>query len=189
MRGIRSKPALPDLPQGGEEGRGNMLDSAWRRGFALLGKYDLSWDLRVPSSQIEAAAALVGACPDIPVVLNHTGFPWDRSEAGLKLWRKDLGQLAEHPQVHIKLSELGLKDKPWDYEENRALVLQAIEIFGVQRAMFASNFPVAGLRIGFVELYDAYKRMVEDFSPDEQLALFHDNAARFYRLGPETVAA
>jgi len=182
MRGIRSKPALPWCPQGNDEGRGVMSDPAWRRGYALLARYGLSWDLRVPHAQLPEAAEVVGAYPDIPVVLNHTGFPWDRSDEGLAAWRRDMRVIAARPNVCLKLSEFGLADRPWDYEENRRIVLEAIEIFGVARCMFASNFPVAGLRIDFDALYTAYKRMVADFSESEQLALFHDNARRFYRI-------
>lgn len=182
MRGIRSKPALPGQPAGDQEGRGSMSDPAWRRGYALLARYGLSWDLRVPHAQLSEAAEVLGAFPDIPVVLNHTGFPWDRSEAGLEAWRRDMRTVAERPNAHLKLSELGLKERPWEYEENRRIVLEAIEMFGVERCMFASNFPVAGLRIGFDELYTSYKNMVADFSEAEQLALFHDNAKRFYRI-------
>jgi predicted TIM-barrel fold metal-dependent hydrolase len=182
VRGIRSKPALPWRPEGDEEGRGSMSDPAWRRGYALLERYGLSWDLRVPHPQLAEAAALVGAHPRIPVVLNHTGFPWDRSDAGLAAWRRNMRTIAARPNVSLKLSELGLKDRAWDFEENRRIVLEAIEIFGVERCMFASNFPVSGLRIGFDALYTAYKRMVADFTEAEQLALFHDNAKRFYRI-------
>jgi predicted TIM-barrel fold metal-dependent hydrolase len=182
MRGIRSKPALPGCPEGDEQGRGSMSDPAWRRGYALLARYGLSWDLRVPHSQLPEAAEAIAAFPDIPVVLNHTGFPWDRSREGLARWRRDMRTVAERPNVHLKLSELGLADRGWDYEENRHIVLAAIEQFGVERCMFASNFPVAGLRIDFDALYTAYKRMVADFSETEQLALFHDNAKRFYRI-------
>ena len=136
----------------------------------------------MPHAQLPEAARALRASPELPVVLNHTGFPWDRSAAGLEAWRRDMRTIAEIPAVHLKLSELGLKDAPWDYEDNRRIVLEAIELFGVGRCMFASNFPVAGLRIGFDELYTAYKRMVADFSESEQLALFHDNAKRFYRI-------
>jgi len=182
MRGIRSKPALPDRPQGDHEGRGEMSDPGWRRGYALLAKYDMSYDLRVPHLQLPGAAAVARAHPEVPVVLNHTGFPWDRSPEGLAAWRRDMRAIAAVPHVHLKLSEFGLKDRPWDYDENRAIVLEAIERFGVERCMFASNFPVAGLRIGFGELYDAYKEMVTEFTEAEQMALFHDNAKRFYRI-------
>ena len=60
--------------------------------------------------------------------------------------------------------------------------MEAIELFGPNRCMFASNFPVAGLRIAFDDLYRAYKKMVADFSLDEKTMLFRDTAARVYRL-------
>jgi predicted TIM-barrel fold metal-dependent hydrolase len=182
MRGIRSKPALPGAPADDQEGRGSMSDPNWRRGFALLARYGLSWDLRVPHAQLPEAAELLRAFAEIPVVLNHTGFPWDRSAEGLQAWREHMRLIAACPNVSLKLSELGLRDRPWDYEENRAIVLEAIDLFGVDRCMFASNFPVAGLKIGFDALYTAYKNMVADFSESEQLALFHDNARDFYRI-------
>lgn len=182
VRGIRSKPARPEQsPDDMDEARGRMDDPAWRRGFALLERYDLGWDLRVPVQQLRAAARVTGDFPGVRVVLNHTGFPWDRSAAGMAYWRAAMRDAAERPNLMVKLSEFGLRDAPWSFEENRAIVLETIDIFGADRCMFASNFPVAGLRIGFAELYDAYKRMVIDFTPAEQLALFHDNAVRFYR--------
>ena len=62
------------------------------------------------------------------------------------------------------------------------MLLEAIEVFGVERCMFASNFPVDGLRVTFRHMFDDYKRVAQVFTPAERRALFHDNAARFYRL-------
>ena len=70
--------------------------------------------------------------------------------------------LAREPNVHVKVSEFGLKDRAWDYEDNRRVVLDAIAIFGIERAMFATNFPVAGLRIGYGALVEAMSRMLAD---------------------------
>lgn len=171
VRGIRSKPA-----------RGHMQDPAWLAGFRLLRKFGFSWDLRVPTWELEEAAQVVRAHPEIPVVLNHTGFPWDRSAAGLELWRRGMRSLADCEQVFCKLSCLCLPAGPWDYEDNRRVVLEAIEIFGVERCMFASNFPVDGLRVSYERMFSDFKRMTAPLSPGERSALFHDNAARFYRL-------
>ena len=182
IRGIRSKPALPDRGLSDEEGRGSMSDPRWLRGFSMLERFGLSWDLRVPHVQLPQAARAVSAYPAIPVVLNHTGFPWERSEVGLNAWRHDMRTIASCQNVCLKLSELGLRNGTWDYEQNRRIVLEAIELFGVERCMFASNYPVSSLRIDFDSLYTAYKRMVADFTQAEQLALFHDNARRFYRI-------
>ncbi|HEX5091811.1 MAG TPA: amidohydrolase family protein, partial [Burkholderiales bacterium] len=115
-------------------------------------------------------------------VLNHAGFPWDRSEAGLDMWRRGMRALAASPHCYCKLSCLLLRDGPWEYESNRRVVLETIEMFGVERCMFASNFPVDGLRVSFGRMFDDYERMTRQLTAAERRALFHDNAARFYRL-------
>ena len=93
-----------------------------------------------------------------------------------------MGALAALDHVHLKVSELGLASGPWDYIDNRQVVREAIDIFGFNRFMFASNFPVAGLRIGYVDQLSAIAHMVRDCSIPERNALFHDTAVKFYRL-------
>ncbi|MGH7094767.1 MAG: amidohydrolase family protein [Stellaceae bacterium] len=183
VRGIRSKPVTAPSPDRITPGApGTMQDEAWLRGFALLEKYHLSWDLRVPFWHLEEAAVVARAFPRTPIVLNHTGFPWDRSEAGLAAWRKGMAVLAREPNVWVKISEFGLKDRAWDYDDNRRVVDDAITIFGIERSMFASNFPVAGLRIGYGALVEAMSRMLADRSPEDRERFFWRNAAEFYRL-------
>ena len=116
------------------------------------------------------------------IVLNHTGFPWDRSEEGLRAWRRGMEILAREPNVQVKVSEFGLKDREWEYESNRRVVLDALAIFGVERAMFATNFPVAGLRIGYGALVEAMSRMLAHLSPEQRDLFFWKNAKAFYRL-------
>ena len=72
--------------------------------------------------------------------------------------------IARLPWVHLKVSELGLKDRPWSAEENRRVVMEAVEIFGTGRCMWASNFPVAGLRVGYREQVTAMLAMFDGFS-------------------------
>lgn len=172
VRGIRSKPFR----------EGMMQDKAWLAGYALLERFKLSWDCRVKTWELEEAAVVVRSHPGIPAVLNHTGFPWDRSARGLDLWRRGMRALAASAHCCCKLSCLCLPDAPWDYESNRRVVLEAIEIFGVERCMFASNFPVDGLRVTFRQMFEDYQKIARIFTPAERRALFHDNAARFYHL-------
>jgi predicted TIM-barrel fold metal-dependent hydrolase len=136
----------------------------------------------VKTWELEAAAKVVRAIPDIPVVLNHAGFPWDRSAEGLESWRKGMRALAACPNAWCKLSCLLLRDGAWSYEDNRRIVLEAIEMFGAGRCMFASNFPVDGLRVSYAQMFDDFKRMTGGFSDAERAGLFHDNAATFYRV-------
>ena len=117
VRGIRSKPVTSLRPGAGTPGApGTMQDDKWLRGFALLEKYGLSWDLRVPYWHLAEAAEVARQFPRTPIVLNHTGFPWDRSEEGLAAWRRGMEAVAREPNVHVKVSEFGLKDSAWDYE-------------------------------------------------------------------------
>jgi predicted TIM-barrel fold metal-dependent hydrolase len=181
--GIRSKPVTAASANSMTPGApGTMQDDKWLRGFALLDKYNLSWDLRVPFWHLEEAAAVARAFPRTPIILNHTGFPWDRSEEGLAVWRRGMAALARETNVWVKVSEFGLKDRAWSYDENRRIVLDAIAIFGIKRSVFATNFPVAGLRIGYGALVDAMSRMLSEFSTMDRDCFFWRNAASFYRL-------
>jgi predicted TIM-barrel fold metal-dependent hydrolase len=183
VRGIRSKPVTGRNPGESVAGApGSMQDPKWLAGLRLLRTFDLSWDLRVPTWHLEEAAQVVRGIPDVRVVLNHTGFPWDRSEAGLALWRRGMQALAACENVYCKLSCLCLPEGGWDFEDNRRIVLEAIGFFGVERCMFASNFPVDGLRVPFDRMFADFRRMTAELSPGEQRRLFHDNAAGFYRL-------
>lgn len=183
VRGIRSKPVTSRSPGESVAGAaGSMQDPKWLAGLRLLRKFELSWDLRVPTWHLDEAAQVVRAVPDTPVVLNHTGFPWDRSEAGLALWRRGMKALAAFDQVCCKLSCLCVPDGRWDYDDNRRIVLEAIEMFGVDRCMFASNFPVDRLRVTFDRMFRDFERMTGALSAAERRKLFHDNAAKFYRL-------
>lgn len=183
VRGIRSKPvtaAAPDKMQRGVPG--SMQDPRWLKGFALLGKYGLSWDLRIPPWHLAEAAEVAASFPQIAIALNHTGFPWDRSDEGLSAWRRGMETLARQPNVLVKVSEFGLKDRAWEFESNLQVVRDAIAIFGPERCMFASDAPVSGLRIAFDPLVRAMKRMVAHLSIADQERFFWRNAQRFYRL-------
>ncbi len=185
VRGIRSKPRTSATAKTRDSVRGqpaSMQDPAWRQGLGLLRQFGLSWDLRVPFWHLEEAAEVCALYPDLPIVVEHTGLPWDRGEGGLAEWRRGMAALAAMDHVHLKISELGLAGAAWDYLDNRRVVREAIEIFGFARCMFASNFPVAGLRIGYVAQVSAIAQMVQDCSTGERNALFHDTAKRFYRL-------
>jgi predicted TIM-barrel fold metal-dependent hydrolase len=183
VRGIRSKPitvANPTEKLAG--GPGTMRDDKWLAGLSRLERYGLSFDLRVPYWHLGEAAAVAAQFPNISMVLNHTGFPWDRSAEGLADWRASMEAIARQPNVHLKISEFGLRAQPWNYDSNRAIVRDAIAIFGVERCIFATNFPVAGLRVSYDTLVRSVARMVSDLSAADREALFWRNAARFYRV-------
>jgi predicted TIM-barrel fold metal-dependent hydrolase len=172
VRGIRHKPRP-----------GQMLEARWRAGFAELARRGLRFDLQAPWAQLEEAAQLARAYPDARIVLNHTGLPADRGAEGIAGWKKALAALAACPNVAVKISGIGVPGKPWTAESNREVVLAAIERFGVERAMFASNFPVDGLCGTFDAIVTGMRAIVRGFTAAEQRAFFHDNAIRIYDMG------
>ena len=156
-------------------------DEAWKAGFALLGKYGLSFDLQAYPGQFPGLAPLLERHPEVPVMVNHAGMMV--GEAGREEWRTGMRALAAIPHVSIKISGIGFAFRPWTIEQLRAYVLETIELFGTDRAMFASDFPTDKLFGGFDQHLDAYNAVVADFSDDERRALFAGNANRLYRLG------
>jgi len=183
VRGVRSKPVTGSSPDDDVSGqRRSMQDPRWLEGYRRLAGLGLSWDLRVPYWHLEEAACVALDHPDIPVVLDHTGFPWDRSPEGLALWRRGMRAIARAPHVWLKLSCVCVPGAPWSYAAHRDVVCEALDIFGVERCMFASNVPPDTLQASFDEMIRAYKAMVVDLPRADVEKLFHDNASRFYRL-------
>ena len=187
VRGIRCKPRTTRRPEVSIRGEpGTMQDERWLAGLARMEAHGLAWDLRVPFWHLEEAAIVAAMFPKVPIAVEHAGLPWDRSEAGIAAWRRGMEALARSPNVHVKLSEFGLRDQPWRCEDNAPIIRDCVAIFGWQRAMFGSNFPVAGLRIGFEALVEATCDALAHLDAEQQQAIWHDNAARFYRIERKT---
>jgi predicted TIM-barrel fold metal-dependent hydrolase len=161
---------------------GIMNDPAWRAGLSLLAGQRLVFDLMVFPRQLAGAAHLAAAYPNQLFVLNHCGSPIDRDADGMRAWREALRLLSERDNVAIKISDLVAYDHDWTLDSLKSVVMHCIDCFGTQRAMFASDFPVAGLHASFDAVYDSFKAIAGELSADEQTALFFDNARRIYRL-------
>ena len=183
MRGIRSRPTTSPGPTASVTGApGTMQDDHWRRNFALLEKHGMSWDMRIPYWHLQEGAEVARSFPGIPMVVNHTGLPLDRSEEGLALWRKGLAALADCPNVVIKISELGLPHGKWDVPSNVRVVREAAAIFGPDRIIFASNLPVASLSTTFGGIVDVMREALAKETPETLGKFFARNAIRFYRM-------
>jgi predicted TIM-barrel fold metal-dependent hydrolase len=183
VRGIRTKPVTAATPDGSVRGEKRSLQCpVWRKGLALLEKYDLSWDLRVPSWHLLEAAEVVREHPNMRIVLNHTGYPLVRTPELLADWRKGMEALADCPNVHCKISSLVQPGEPWTYEDNLPIIQDTLRIFGVDRCMFASNFPVDGIKASWDYIYQAFKRATAEMPDADRAKLFSANAAAFYRI-------
>ncbi len=188
VRGIRHKPravSKPDLVVAGAPG--SMGDPNWRRGYALLAPNGLSFDLQTPWWHLAEARHLADDFGNTQIILNHTGLPADRSKEGLDGWRGAMRLLARASNVAVKISGIGQAGKPWSVDANRAIVRDTIEIFGTERCMFASNFPVDSLVASFGTIYSGFAEITSDLSSAERDALFYANAMRIYRIPPQAL--
>ena len=180
----------------------NLLGEArFREGFARLEPLGLSFDAWLYHPQIADLTGLARAFPGTAIVLDHVGGPLGigpfegRREEIFPQWRESIQQLAQCPNVHVKLGGLGMKitgygfhkrERPPGSEEMAGLwrpyIETCIEAFTPQRCMFESNFPVDKVSGSFTVYWNAFKRLASGASPGEKAALFHDTAAAFYKL-------
>lgn len=172
----------PDPEKSFASREGIMSDRRWREGLSRATELGLSFDLLLFPWQMKEALRLIADYPDTRFVLNHCGSPVDRSEEGMMLWRDGLTELSAAPNIVIKISNPVAYDHDWTVESLRLVIDHCIACFGPKRAMFASDFPVAGLHADFNALYDAFRTIAASLSPDEQEALFFSTANRIYRL-------
>jgi predicted TIM-barrel fold metal-dependent hydrolase len=183
VRGVRHKPAAAALAGEARRGlSGSMDDPDWRRGYALMERHGFSYDLQTPWWHLDAAADLARDFPRTQLIVNHTGLPADRSPEGLAGWRRALETVAAQPNTAIKISGIGSSGQPWSVQANGLVIRDAIAIFGAERCMFASNFPVDRLVGDFDTIYSGFLIATADRTEAERNSLFHDNAVRFYRL-------
>ena len=181
VRSVRHKPRANRTPL--DAAPGGMTDAAWRKGFAHLGRCGLCFDLQTPWWHLREAVRLAGEFPAVSIILNHTGLPADRSRAGIDAWKRAMAELAVCPNVAVKISGLGQPGVAWTAEANREIVRTTIDLFGIDRCMFASNFPVDSLCGSFPAIMGGFREIVADLAPHEQRALFRDNALRIYDIG------
>lgn len=183
---------------------GLLLDAAFRKGFALLENHRLSFDAWIYHPQLAELADLARAFPQTPIILDHVGGvlgigPYaGRRDAVYEEWRRGIDQVAACGNVVVKLGGLGMKlcgfgwhnkEKP-PSSEALAEAIQpyfqyCIERFGADRCMFESNFPVDKPSASYTVLWNGFKRIAAPLSAAERAALFHDTAARVYRLNPD----
>jgi L-fuconolactonase len=174
---------------------------AFREGYAQLGKFNLSFDAWLLEPQLPELIDLVRAFPNTPVILDHVGTPLGlasyqgKREERFPIWRESIRQIASLPNVSVKLGGLAMAfcNFPSFLQTPAATSTQlagewkpyietCIELFGVDRCMFESNFPVDMGSCTYPVLWNAFKVLAKNYSADEKAALFSGTARRVYRL-------
>jgi len=159
-----------------------MADPVWQQNFKLLRRFDLSFDMQLYPHQFGQSFQLIADNPDIQFVINHAGMFADRNLAGWRVWRDGIRRFAAFANVAIKLSGFGMLDHHWTVESIRPYCLEILDAFGMERVMFASNFPVDKLFGRYPDVWRAFATITADVCAEEKHKLFAANAERIYRI-------
>ena len=205
FRGVRHSAAWDADPVIGNSGTASglhlMRQPGFRAGFARLVALGLSFDAWVFHPQLGDVIELARAFPAATIITGHCGGPLgygayaDKRDEVFAAWKPQILELAKCPNVSMKLGGMMMRLAAYDYNAQpappssdelaklwRPYIETCIDAFGAQRCMFESNFPVDKMGIGWLALWNAFKRIAAGASAAEKQALFHGTARRVYRI-------
>ena len=205
FRGIRHTVTWDDNPEvsntAAHKIKGQMSSDNFRAGAKILADMGHSLEGWMYFTQMEELAELAKAVPNLTIILCHvggllgTGYYAGRIEEVKATWTKGIDAAAQQPNIYMKIGGIGMpsvgfdwhtRDKPIGSEELASdmapIVNYCIEKFGPSRCMFESNFPVDKVSYSYNVMYNAFKRITKDHSASERADMFHDVAARVYRI-------
>ena len=181
--------------------KGQMYDSTWRAGFARLAPLNLTFEAWLYHPQLADLADLARGFPQTTIILNHVGGPVgigpykDQKAETFAQWKAGITEVAKSQNVVVKLGGLGMTFGMFDFYTREKLpsssdleteyspyIETCIAAFGVNRAMFESNFPPDGASSSYPILWNAFKRLAAGSSAYEKAMLFSGTAKRVYRL-------
>ena len=204
FRGIRHSVTWDPHPevenQAAGATQGMMGGDNFRAGAKVLESMGLSFEAWMFFHQLPDLAAFAKYVPDLIIILNHVGGllrtgPYAGRDDVMETWRNGIAAVAQCPNINVKLGGIGMPRTGFDWatrnepvgseelaRDMAPLMDFCIEQFGPSRCMFESNFPVDKVSYSYNVMYNAFKRLSKGYSPSERSAMFHDNAARAYRI-------
>jgi len=160
----------------------NLLDDAiWRAQFALLSDHGLRFDLQLYPEQMQQAASFLANHPKVSVVIDHLGSPYDSTKEGLALWEEGMAALAALDHVYVKLSGYAMFFRGALDGATTHVTHRILDLFGAERVMFGSNFPVDSLHLTYPQIIEF---LLTNIGPDSATRnrIFHHNASVFYGM-------
>ena len=204
FRGIRHSVTWDPHPEientSAHNRQGQLSSDDFRAGARVLARMGFSLEGWLFFPQLTELADFAKAVPELTIILNHIGGllrvgPYANRDDVMDTWRSGIAAVAACSNVYVKLGGIGMPRTGFDWHErNRPigseelansmapLMNYCIEQFGPERSMFESNFPVDKVSYSYNVMYNAFKRMSKDYSASERAAMFHNTAARVYRV-------
>ena len=159
-----------------------LVEPDFHRGYALMEKYDLVASIAAQWQDMEKLRDLAARFPNTVIVIDHAGGPMERTPEYFNNWKQGMQTAAQAENIICKISGLGMGDHNWTVDSIRPYVLHCIETFGVERSLFATNWPVDSLWSDYDTIVNAYDEITRDFTEDERSAMFSFNTERLYGI-------
>lgn len=183
MRGVRQQLHWHENPLYRFAARPDLAtDPKVQRNIAKLAKYGWVFDLQVFADQMEGAAQLAAACPDVTFALMHAGMLEDTTPAKRAAWEAGMQRLADQPNVYSKLSAFGTFKHKVDPPFIKDMTETTVGMFGSARCLYGSNFPIEKLWTSYGALFDAFRAGASGLRQYEWDDIFNNTAARVYRI-------
>lgn len=160
-----------------------LLRPALLKGVEALASYGYTYDILVKPHQLDATLEFVGHFPDQAFVIDHLAKPYIKTGEH-QPWAAQMEAIAQHKHVYCKLSgmvtEADVED--WESADFNYYIQHILEVFGVDRVMFGSDWPVCLLATDYGHVVRLLDHSIAHLSSDEQELIWYKNAANFYKL-------
>ena len=160
-----------------------MMDPKWHNGLKILSKYNLIFDLQIYPSQLKYASIIAASYPNLKIIINHCAFPM-LNEDFINEWENGLKLMCKNKNVFIKLSGWGIVDQKFNKQSMKYIISKIINLFGVNRCMFASDFPVDKPHGNYDMYWDLYIQICKElgFNNNDIDKMIHLNTIKIYKL-------
>lgn len=183
MRGIRMSLCWDERPQWRFIDRPDvMLDPGFRHGLAELTRRNMIFDTLVVPGQLSQLADLARANPDQQIVIDHLGTPWFETPADEATWTAGMRECARCANVVVKLSGLWPLDRQWRPERIAGPVRLVVDLFGPERCLWASNYPVEKLMCPVLDQISNLETVLDGLPEKDKDMIFRGTAERVYRI-------
>ena len=178
VNGIRRIMEFDDDP------RALTLSKEFIEGVNLLEKFDWHFEINVNYTQMDIIREFVQHIPNVRMILDHCGKPGIK-EGAIDQYRNDIQELAQHPNVWIKLSDLPAyaDQEHWTDEDLKPYIDATFDTFGFDRTLFAGDWPICLQATSMKRWVDTLDRALVGVDEQDARKFYRDNANQFYRLG------
>jgi L-fucono-1,5-lactonase len=160
------------------------------RGLQVLASRDVAYDMLVHTRHLRYVRTIARECPGLRLVIDHMAKP-PIADQSISEWASQLKDVAEFPNIHCKLSGLVTEanHESWTIADLRPFVDCALELFGAERLIFGSDYPVCLLAASYDRVLETFQELLKDLEEEDRARIFGQNAREFYRLAESQTSA